>query len=103
MGQKRHAIDWPHCDVQGTSYVHGHGGRYCNRVRNIHGRRGGDVDGGDVDWPGDGDWVLEADWRCDVDRVGGNVHLRRYGDRVVVDVAPVHCRGDGGRNGHRCG
>lgn len=71
----------------------------------IHRRRGRDVDRGDVDWPGDGDRVLEAHWRCNVDRVGANVHLCGYGDRVVVVVvvAPVHCRGDGGRNGHRRG
>lgn len=67
----------------------------------IHGCRGGDVDRGDVDGPGDGDWVLEADWGCDVDRVGANVHLCGYGDGIV-GVDPVHRRGDGGRNGHRC-
>lgn len=69
----------------------------------IHGRRGGDVHRGDVDGPGDGDRVLEADGRRDVDRVGANVHLRRYGDGVVVvGVAPVHRRGVGGRDGHGC-
>lgn len=101
MGQKRHAIHGPHGDVERTGHVHGHGGRYCDRVGDIHGRRGGDVDGGDVDGPGDGDWVLEADRRCDVDGVGANVHLRRDGDGVV-GVAPVHRGGDGGGDGHRC-
>lgn len=105
MGQKRHAIHWPHGDVQRTSYIHRHGGRYCDWVGNIHGRRGRDVDRGDVDGPGDGDRVLEADWRRDVDRVGANVHLCGYGDRVVVVVVvvvtTVHCCGNGGRNGHR--
>lgn len=101
MGQKRHAIHWPHGDVEWTGHIHRHRGRYCDGVGYIHGRRGRDVDRGNVDRPGDGDRVLEADWRCDVDRVGANVHLSRYGDRVVV-VATVHCRGDGGRDGHRC-
>lgn len=101
MGEKRHAIHWPHGDVERPGHIHGHGGRYCDRVGYIHGRRGRDVDGGNVDRPGDGDWVLKADWRCYVDRVGANVHLGSYGDGVVV-VAPVHRRGDGGRNGHRC-
>lgn len=101
LGEKRHAIHWPHGDVERPGHIHGHGGRYCDRVGYIHGRRGRDVDGGNVDRPGDGDWVLKADWRCYVDRVGANVHLGSYGDGVVV-VAPVHRRGDGGRNGHRC-
>lgn len=101
MGQKRHAIHWPHGDVERTAHIHRHGGRYCDWVGYIHGRRDGDVDGGNVDGPGDGDRVLEADWRRDVDCVGANVHLCGYGHRVV-DVAPVHRRGDGGRNGHRC-
>ena len=103
MGQKRHAIDGPHGNVE-LAYIHRHGGGYCDRVGNIHGRRAGDVDGGDVDGPGDGDWMLEAHLRCDVDRVGANVHLCSNGDGVVVEVgeSPVHRRGDGGRNGHRC-
>lgn len=91
MGQKRHAIHGPHGDVERTGYIHGHGGRYRHRVGDIHGRRGGDVDGGDVDGPGDGDRVLEADRGRDVHRVGGNVHLCGYGDGVVVvGVDPVH-------------
>lgn len=101
MGQKRHAIHWPHGDVERPGYIHGHGGGYCNGVGDIHGRRGRDVDRGDVDRPGDGDRVLEADGRRNVDRVGANVHLCSYGDGVVVGVAPVHRRGDRGRHGHR--
>lgn len=106
LGQKRHAIHWPHGNVERPGHIHGHGGCYCHRVGNIHRRRGRDVDRGDVDGPGDGDRVLEAHWRCNVDRVGANVHLCGYGDWmmiVVVVVAPVHCRSDGGRNRHRRG
>lgn len=105
LGQERHAVHWPHGDVERPGHIHGHGGCYCHRVGNIHGRRGGDVDRGDVDGPGDGDGVLQAHWRCDVHRVGANVHLCSNGDRmvVVVVVAPVHRRSDGGGNGHRRG
>lgn len=91
MGQKRHAIHRPHCDVQGAGDIHRHGGRYCHRVGDIHRRRGGDVHRRDVDGAGDGDRVLQADRRRDVDGVGANVHLCGDGDRVVVvRVAPVH-------------
>lgn len=102
MGQERHAIYWPHGDVERAGHIHRHGGCYRHRVGNIHGGRSGDVDRGDVDGPSDGDRVLQAHWRCDVDRVGANVHLRGYGDGVVV-VAPVHRCGDGSRNCHGCG
>lgn len=101
LGQKRHALHGPHGNVERPSYIHGHGGGDGHRVGDIHGPRGGDVDGGDVDRPGDGDRVMEADRRGDVHRVGGNVHLRRYGDGVVAGDAAVHRRGDGGRDGHR--
>lgn len=97
LGQKRHAIHWPHGNVEWPGHIHGHGSCYCHWVGNIHRRRGRDVDRGDVDRPGDGDRVLEAHWGCNVDRVGANVHLCSYGDwMVVVVVAPVHCRSDGG-------
>lgn len=100
LGQERHGIHWPHGDVQRAGYIHRHGGRYCDWVGDIHGRRGRNVDRGDVDGAGDGDWMLEADRRCDVDGVGANVHLRGYGDGIVV-VAPVHRCSNRGRNGHR--
>lgn len=84
MGQKRHAIHWPHRDVERAGYIHWHLGGDRDRVGDIHGSGGRDVHRGNVDGPGDGHWVLEADWRCDVDRVGANVHLCGYGDGVVV-------------------
>lgn len=95
MGQEGHAIHRPHGDVDGPSHIHRHWGGYCDWMSDIHGRGGRDVDRGNVDRPSDGDWVLEAHWRCDVDCVGANVHLCRYGYRVVLD-APVHSCGDGG-------
>lgn len=101
MGQKRHAVHRPHGNVKRAGDIHWHGGGYCDWVGDIHGRRGRDVDRSDVNWPGDGDRVLKADWRGDVHCVSVNVHLCRYGDGVVVvGVAPVHCCGDGGRDGH---
>lgn len=103
MGQKRHALHRPHGDVERTGDIHWHGGRYGDGVCDVHGGRGGDVDGGDVDRPGDGHRVLEAHRGGDVDSVGANVHLGRNGDRVVGGDAPVHCCGDGRRHGHRGG
>lgn len=100
MGQEGHALDGPHGDVERTSDVHGHGGRYGDGVGDVHGGGGGDVDRRDVDWPRDGHWVLETHRRRDVDSVGANVHLSRDGHWVVRGVAPVHGRGDGGRRGH---
>lgn len=98
MGQKRHALHGSHGDVQGPRDVHGHGGGDGHGVGDVHRRRGGDVDRGDVDRPRDGERVLQAHRRGDVHRVGGDVHLRRNGDGVA-EVAAVHRRGDGGRDG----
>lgn len=99
MGQKRHTLHGPHGNVEGPGHCHGHWGADGQRVGDIHVCRGRDVDRGDVDGSSDGDWVLEAD----VHRVGGNVHLRRYGDGVVDGVSPVHRGGDGGGGCYRCG
>lgn len=104
LRQKRHAINRPHGNVEGAGYIHRHGGRYCNRVGNIHGCCGWDIDGGDVDRPGDGHRMLQSDWRSDVHCVGAYVHLCSYSDSgIVVGEASVHCRGNGGSGSHRCG
>lgn len=99
LGQEGHAIHWPHGDVERARHIHRHGGCDGHGVGDIHGRRGGDVDRGDVDGPGDGHRVLQAHRGSDVDRVGANVHLRRDGHWVVVD-APVHRRSDGSGHAH---
>lgn len=63
----------------------------------IHVRRCGDVDRGQVDRTGDGDRVLQIDRWGDVDRAGGDVHLSGDGDGVAGIAATVHGWGDGCR------
>lgn len=57
---------------------------------------------GQIHWPSDGHGVLQVERRGDVDRAGGEVHLRSDGDRVAGGAA-VHGGGDGRRVGDgRC-
>lgn len=77
-----HALHGPHGDVERCRDVHGHGRADGDRVGEVHVRRGGDVDGGEIDGARDGDRVLQVDCRRDVDRAGGNAHLSGRRDRV---------------------
>lgn len=102
LGQEGHAIHGSHGDVERGGDVHGHGRGDGHGMGDVHLRGCRDVDGGDVHGPGDGNRVLQADGRCDVNGVGGDVHLSCYGNGVA-GVAAVHCRGDGGCGCDRCG
>lgn len=90
MGQKRHAIHWPHGDVERPCDIHGHRGGDGHWVGDIHVCCSRDVDGGQIDGPSDGDGVLQVDRRRDVDRAGGDVHLSSNGDGIAGVDAAVH-------------